>query len=359
MQSENVRDIHLYRCGGSSFACRWGVRCHGTGVSLRRKRNRNGRKEDGMLRVASGSSKKCLGEQCERRGSDQVVECARGSFQGSELHRTLDHDRWVRMHRSGLESDGIVEQQHRVELSLLWRVADPVLQLVFVCRVQRADLRIRNNTWMDEQPHVLCPLRLNPMSPPPPRWWFGESGSRDTMPVNYSSADHRLGDPVAFDAFYRSHAENLLRYFYRRTDDPDVAADLCAETFAAALSNSAQFDANRGAPTTWLYGIAKRQLAMYWRRRKVAERARKRLGVPKEHIDEESAQALRRTEDIIDGAAALAALEKLPFKLREAVRLRVIGQLEYPEIARELKCSEGSARVRVCRGLHQLRETLQ
>ena len=216
------------------------------------------------------------------------------------------------MHRSGLEADGYVEQQHRIEPSLLWRVADPVLQLVFVCWVQRADLRFRGDPWMDEQSHVLCSLRLTV-----------ESQSCDTGFVSESSADSRLGDPAVFDAFYRSHAEDLLRYFYRRTDDPDVAADLCAETFAAALSNSAQFDSTRGSTTAWLYGIAKRQLAMYWRRRKVADRARRRLGIPPEPIDEESAQALRRTEDILDGAAALAALEKLPLKLRKAVRLRV------------------------------------
>ena len=125
---------------------------------------------------------------------------------------------------------------------------------------------------------------------------------------------HRLDDPAAFDAFYRAHAESVLRYFYRRTDNPEVAADLCAETFCAALSNSAQFNPERGTSTAWLYGIAKRQLAMYWRRRKVADRARTRLGIPREPIDEESAQALRRVEDVLDGAAALAALENLPPK---------------------------------------------
>ena len=249
---------------------------------------------------------------------------------------------------SGLEAVWVVEQQYRVELSLLWRVSDQVLRLVFLFRVVPADLRTGDNPRVDEQPHVVCPLRLT------------DAFQRcETELVSDSDADHRLGDPAVFDAFYRSHAESLLRYFYRRTDDPDVAADLCAETFAAVLTNSRQFDAERGSATGWLYGIAKRQLAMYWRRRKVADRARKRLGIPREPIDEESVQALRRTEDILDGAAALDALEKLPVKLRKAVRLRVIDQLEYPEIAHEFNCSPGAARTRVSRGLHQLNEMLQ
>ena len=259
----------------------------------------------------------------------------------------------------GLEAVGVVEQQHRVELSLLWRVTDEVLRLVFLFWVEQGNLRVGDDTRMDEQPYVLRPLRLKVATSLPPMRSLPAPKSCETELVSDSSADHRLGDPVIFDPFYRSHAESLLRYFYRRTDDPDVAADLCAETFASALTNSDQFDAERGSTTAWLYGIAKRQLAMYWRRRKVANRARRRLGVPAEPIDEESAQALRRTEAILDGAAALAALEQLPFKLREAVRLRVIDQLEYVEVARELQCNEGAARVRVCRGLHQLSEILQ
>ena len=349
MQFTSLGNIDLHRIAGSAVACRWsGCAGRSAGVSLCCRRKRGCRNRGRLFRVSSSGSQQHLGEQCQRRGGSPVIECARCSFQGSELHRILDHDHRVRMLGFDLEAVWVVEQQYRVELSLLWRVADQVLRLVFLFWVEQGDLCFGDDPWVDEQPHVLCSLRLT-----------AESQSCETELVSDSVAEHRLGDPTVFDAFYRSHAESLLRYFYRRTDDPDVAADLCAETFAAALTNSRQFDAERGSAAAWLYGIAKRQLAMYWRRRKVADRARKRLGIPREPIDEESVQALRRTEDILDGAAALAALEKLPVKPRKAVRLRVIDQLEYPEIAHELNCSPGAARTRVSRGLHQLNEMLQ
>ena len=35
-------------------------------------------------------------------------------------------------------------------------------------------------------------------------------------------------DPVAFVELYRRHAEDLLRYFARRTLDPEAAAELTA-----------------------------------------------------------------------------------------------------------------------------------
>ena len=45
-------------------------------------------------------------------------------------------------------------------------------------------------------------------------------------------------EPTAFGAFYRRHEDRILRYFLSRVGDPEVAADLTAETFAAALASA-------------------------------------------------------------------------------------------------------------------------
>ena len=42
-------------------------------------------------------------------------------------------------------------------------------------------------------------------------------------------------DPEAFGVFYERHERLILGYFVRRLRDPELAADLAAETFAAAL----------------------------------------------------------------------------------------------------------------------------
>ena len=42
-------------------------------------------------------------------------------------------------------------------------------------------------------------------------------------------------DPEAFAQFYRRHVRGVLAYFRRRAPDAETAADLAAETFAAAL----------------------------------------------------------------------------------------------------------------------------
>jgi DNA-directed RNA polymerase specialized sigma24 family protein len=42
----------------------------------------------------------------------------------------------------------------------------------------------------------------------------------------------------------------------RRTRDAELAADLTAETFAAALAARARFDPGRGSASAWLFGLA-------------------------------------------------------------------------------------------------------
>src|SRR5258707_10652991 len=87
------------------------------------------------------------------------------------------------------------------------------------------------------------------------------------------------GEPEAFAVFYRRHVRALIGYFLRRTRDAELAADLTAETFAAALDGCHRFRPEKGPAVAWLYGIARRPLAHAQRRGAVEGRARRRLGM--------------------------------------------------------------------------------
>ena len=167
-------------------------------------------------------------------------------------------------------------------------------------------------------------------------------------------------DPHAFRELYDRHADDLLAYFYRRVRDAEVAADLLAETFAVAFERRARFR-DRGRPgAAWLYGIAAHELSHFYRRRSVELRAARRIGLAVPSLDDES---IARIEQLADGredhAAVAAALERLPAGVRDAVRLRVVGELDYAEIAERLRCSEGAARTRVHRGLAHLNRVME
>jgi len=167
-------------------------------------------------------------------------------------------------------------------------------------------------------------------------------------------------DPAAFVELYRRHAEDLLRYFARRTLDPESAAELTAETFAEAFASRARYRDTGANGVAWLYGIARHQLGRYFRNGRVDAAARKWLALPPRALPSEDYE---RIEDLIDfapiRAALIDALETLGEDQREALRLRVIDGLPYPDVAARLQCGEGAARQRVSRGLRRLALVLQ
>ena len=63
-------------------------------------------------------------------------------------------------------------------------------------------------------------------------------------------------DPEAFATFYRRHVRGVLAFFRRRVGSAEVALDLTAETFAAALEASPRYELRPEPARNWLYGIA-------------------------------------------------------------------------------------------------------
>jgi RNA polymerase sigma-70 factor (ECF subfamily) len=167
-------------------------------------------------------------------------------------------------------------------------------------------------------------------------------------------------DPRAFRELYDRWADKLLAYFYRRVLDPEVAADLLAETFAVAYERRRRFRDVGRPGGAWLYGIAAKELSHWFRRQDVERRAVRRLGVDVPALDEESITRIEELADVDQHRQALAAaLDQITGGEREAVELRVVSELGYAEIAERLDCTEGAARRRVHRGLGRLNNLMQ
>jgi RNA polymerase sigma-70 factor (ECF subfamily) len=182
-------------------------------------------------------------------------------------------------------------------------------------------------------------------------------------PTRYSTlADGELleltvDDPDAFGAFYDRFEEELLGFFIRATGRADLAADLTAEVFAAALSSARLFRSELGSARGWLFGIARHELADTWQRGRVEDRARRRLGLEPMALSDE---ALERIDELgARSSRALTLLEELPHDQRVAVRGRVLHEQSYDELARSLSCSQSVVRQRVSRGLRSLRQALE
>jgi len=166
-------------------------------------------------------------------------------------------------------------------------------------------------------------------------------------------------DARAFGVLYERWEGAMLGWLLRRTGDPDVVVDLAAEVFAAALGAADRFTPAGGDESAgpWLFAIARNTLISSLRRGQVEQRARERLAhwepLDLDGVDVQAIAAL-------DGDGELThALERLPPAQREAVRLRVIDEREYDEIASELRCSSLVVRKNVSRGLRALRASTE
>jgi RNA polymerase sigma-70 factor (ECF subfamily) len=159
-------------------------------------------------------------------------------------------------------------------------------------------------------------------------------------------------DPADFEEFYTRHVDTLLGFFARRTRDAELAADLTAETFAAALAARRRYRPQQGAALAWFLGIAAKKLADAQRRGYAEQRCRRRLGM--ERIELTDAD-IARIDALGESTTASALVESLQADQREAIRAHVLDERSYAEIAVETEVSEAVIRKRVSRGLATVR----
>jgi RNA polymerase sigma-70 factor (ECF subfamily) len=148
----------------------------------------------------------------------------------------------------------------------------------------------------------------------------------------------------AFEAIFRAHYDELLRFAVRRVG-PDAAADVVADAFLVAWRRRADIPAE--AARLWLFGVAGNLIKN--ERRGQLRRARLLRRVAAETISADSDSA----EDERSGPVA-AAFETLSEADREALRLTEWEQLSAAEAAIVLGCSAAAFRVRLHRARRRL-----
>jgi RNA polymerase sigma factor (sigma-70 family) len=162
-------------------------------------------------------------------------------------------------------------------------------------------------------------------------------------------------DAASFELFYNRYFQRLLAFFSRRTRDAELAADLTAETFAAALAARRRYRRRGGRADSWLFAIAHHKLADAQRRGCAEDRARRRQGIERIELTDDD---IARIERLGQPDSVAALVRGLPADQQEAIQAHVIEERPYGEIAVELGTSEAVVRKRVSRGLAALRKRL-
>jgi RNA polymerase sigma factor (sigma-70 family) len=165
-----------------------------------------------------------------------------------------------------------------------------------------------------------------------------------------------LAEPERFAPLFDRHAPVIYRYLARRAGR-EVAGDLTAETFLAAFRRRERYDLACTDARPWLYGVATRVLAQYWR--EDARQLRIRLAAIPDLNDPGHGDRVAGDVTAATMRGVLAeGLASLPAGDRDVLLLIAWEQLTYDEVARALDIPVGTVRSRLNRARIRLRTAL-
>jgi RNA polymerase sigma factor (sigma-70 family) len=165
------------------------------------------------------------------------------------------------------------------------------------------------------------------------------------------------GAVTEFERLYRANVDAVTAYFARRTVDPQLVADLTADTFVAVITGFQSFDPRKGTARAWLFGIAGHvyaaHCAAYTRQQQRLERLAGRRDLDQDQVEE----LLERIDAERAGRGLLAGLARLPERDRAVIDLVDIAGLRPHEAAAALGLAPGTVRMRLMRARARLRQS--
>lgn len=175
--------------------------------------------------------------------------------------------------------------------------------------------------------------------------------SEDEIRQEYAILERSRKDPKAFGILYEKYFDRIFNFIYRQTDDEELTADLCSQTFLSALKNIDRYEF-RGIPfSAWLYKTASNEVNKHYRKIKrdkvfsIEEvRVRELMDMGGDDWSEELIQRL------------MEYLKDLPTDMLEILELRFFEDKDFKEIAFILDLTESGAKMRTYRALDRLRK---
>jgi RNA polymerase sigma-70 factor (ECF subfamily) len=165
------------------------------------------------------------------------------------------------------------------------------------------------------------------------------------------------GSGEAMAALYRRHGGLVYRFTLRMSRDRLVAEEVTQEVFLALLNQADRFDPHRAALSTWLCGIARRQLWKHLGRLdSCATSNTEDDRAETESPDDSPVTWLMRQEAV---AIVRLGLEELPMPLKEVIVLCELEEMTYEQAALILAVPIGTVRSRLHRAKARLAALLR
>jgi len=195
----------------------------------------------------------------------------------------------------------------------------------------------------------------------------GTSSSPDRLAAQEDAAlvaRARTGDTCAFELLVQRHNGKIFALAQRITRNREDAEDVVQQSFQKAFIHLKKFQ-GESLFSTWLTRIAINEALMLLRRRRgthevpIEESTRedetpRPLDFPDSGPNPEDSCLQREQARIL-----CAAVSELTPGMREAIRLRELGELSTRETAQVMGVSVGAVKARVFHGRKKLRQTLE
>jgi RNA polymerase sigma-70 factor (ECF subfamily) len=155
---------------------------------------------------------------------------------------------------------------------------------------------------------------------------------------------------------YRANVDAVSGYFARRTADPQLVADLTADTFVAVITCFGSFDPRKGTARAWVFGIARHVYASYCEAYSQRQDGLRRLAGRRDLDADQVGELLERIDAERAGRDLIAELAALPERDRGVIELVDIAGLRPKEAAAALGLAPGTVRMRLMRTRARLRK---
>lgn len=176
-----------------------------------------------------------------------------------------------------------------------------------------------------------------------------------SKPIIAEKKDHvrEQGKENHFSELYRKNVSPVFYYLYSRVGNAADAEDLTSQTFITALENLAKLrDPQKFTP--WVFTIARNKASDYFR---------KKLSRPLEEFNDEIGLTVENRALTQVDHDRLQDLETLISNLNEVeqeyLRLRIVANLPFAEIASILRKPEGSVKKKYYRLLERLKAQVE
>ena len=176
--------------------------------------------------------------------------------------------------------------------------------------------------------------------------------SKDVTTASTATLPATAVRALDFDALYRDARDDVFAYTATLLRDSAAAEDVTAQAFERAYQRRSRFDARRGSPRAWLFGIARNAALDELRRRK------RHATLAADPPDASAGSPEDLAEAAVERAALRAALGALAARDREVIALRFHAGLETAEVADVLGVSRSNAATLLHRAISKLREAL-